>query len=167
MTDLLKTENGAVTLPPSTIGSFVEAWQTPMKILLEEQAELLEEGWTVSTTWMKRRQATIDAAIKTTDIIFHSRNPVVIIAACSDWLTGNMDRLMVDMNDACDQSLRLAQIGRKSAMAFFSQKGDNHVSGGSARATAMKTEAFLNFQPQDIPFVLTGHHATSEHATIS
>jgi hypothetical protein len=137
MTDL-QTENSAVTLPAFIMGSFVEAWQTPIKILLEEQAEFLEEGWTITTTWMKRRQATMDAAMKAADTIFHSRNPVVITTACSDWLAGNVDRLMANLSDACDENLRLAQIGQKSAMAFFSQQSDNLVSGGSAGATAME-----------------------------
>ncbi|NLS20429.1 hypothetical protein HGP16_28275 [Rhizobium sp. P40RR-XXII] len=138
MTDLLKTENSAVPLPASIIGSVVEAWQMPTKILSEEHAELLEEGWTITTTWMKRRQATIDAAMKAADVILHSRNPVVITTAYSDWLTGSVDRLMANLNDACDHSVRLAQIGQESAMAFFSLQGDNRASGSEACATIIE-----------------------------
>lgn len=132
MTDPLKTENCAVTLPASIARNCVETWQRPMKVLLEEQAELLEEGSAITARWMTRRQTAMEAAVKAVDTAFNSRNPVVITAAYSDWVTGIIDRLTDDLNDARGQSVRLAQICEKSVLAFFPRQTDNLISCGSA-----------------------------------
>src|SRR5271166_5256589 len=41
-----------------------------------------------------------------------------------EWLTNSMNRIFADMNDAREEALRLAEIGRKSVAALFRPTAD-------------------------------------------
>ena len=66
--------------------------------------------------------------------------------AYAEWLTNSMNRIFADVNDARDEALRLAEIGRKSVAALFRPTADaaastkNTVSSAAAGTEAGQTE---------------------------
>jgi hypothetical protein len=129
MSDQSKTEGSFRITLPFSAPNFAEAWQMPMKVLLEEQAELLDEGRKMTAAWMRRRQEAMETGMQAFGAIAGCRDPSAMAAICSEWFKGSMDRLMADMNDVRDEGVRLAEIGQRSAMALFRQ-------GAEAAATA-------------------------------
>jgi Phasin protein len=125
MSEQSKTEQSFLTTSLLSAPILAEAWQMPMKVLLEEQAALLDEGRKTSAAWMKRRQEATEAGLQAFGALAGCRDPGAAAAICSEWLKGSMDRLMADMNDARDEAARLAEIGQRSAMALFRQGVDS------------------------------------------
>jgi Phasin protein len=124
MSEQPKTEQSYPMTSPFGAPIFAEAWQMPMKVLLEEQAELLDESRKMSAAWMKRRQEATEAGLQAFGALAGCRDPGTVAAICSEWFKGSMDRLMADMNDARAEGARLAEIGQRSALALFRQGVD-------------------------------------------
>ena len=62
--------------------------------------------------------------------------------AYPEWLTNSMNRIFADVNDARDEALRLAEIGRKSVAALFRPTADAAVSTkNTVSSAAAGTEA--------------------------
>lgn len=112
---------------PFCTPNFAEAWQAPMKVLLAEQAELLDESRKMAAAWMKRRQEAMETGMQAFGAIAACRDPGTMAAICSEWFKGSMERLTTDMNDARDEGVRLAEIGQRSVMVLFRQGADGAV----------------------------------------
>jgi hypothetical protein len=90
-----------------------------MEPWFDDQAELLDETWKMWGAWMNRRQEAIDAAFRMFDTATHCEDATSVIGVYSEWLAGNMKRIIADLDDARDEALRLAAIGQKAAAVFW------------------------------------------------
>jgi hypothetical protein len=124
MSEQSKTEGGFRMSLPFSTPNFAEAWQAPMKALLAEQAELLDEGRKMTAAWMKRRQEAMETGMQAFGAIASCKDPGTMAAICSEWFKGSMERLTADMNDARNEGARLAEIGQRSMMALFARGAD-------------------------------------------
>lgn len=132
MSDQSKAENNFRIALPFIPPNFVKAWQGPMKALLEEQAELLDESRKMTATWLKRREEAMAAGMQACSAIAACRDPGMMTAILSEWLTDSVNRVMADMNEARDEGVRLAEIGQKLLAALFAQSA--HVAATEQRA---------------------------------
>lgn len=122
MSDQTETGKGAGTARPFVSPDVTGSLQVQMQALLQEQAEFLDETQRAMAAWTKRRQEAMEANFRTfLQSMGGCKDPAAITAAYGEWLTGSMNRIFADMNDARDEALRLAGLGQKSMTVLFRQ----------------------------------------------
>jgi len=131
MSDQSKTEDSFRTAFPLGAANFAQAWQVPMKAILDDEAELFDESRKLTAAWMKRRQEAMETGMQALRAMMGCRDPATMTAICSEWLKGSMERLMTDIDDARNGSARLAEIGQRSMMAVLRHRADAGAAEGS------------------------------------
>lgn len=135
MSDQSKVERSLAPALPFMSPNVVETLQAQTRVLLDEQADLLDETQKVTATWLKRRQEAMEAGTRTFEATCGCKDPGTMAAIYSEWLTDNMNRVLADVNDAREEGLRLAEIGQRSVGALFRQ-GAQIVSSTSKAVSA-------------------------------
>jgi hypothetical protein len=85
--------------------------------------------------WTKRRQEAMEASSRTFHAICGCKDAGAMTIAYAEWLTNSMNRIFADVNDARDEALRLAEIGRKSVAALLRPIADAAASTTAAAGT--------------------------------
>jgi len=146
VSDQSKVEKSFGTAWPFVLPNVAETFQFQMRAWLQDQAELLDETQKIMAAWTKRRQDAVEASSRTFQAICGCKDAGAVITAYAEWLTSSMNRIFADMNDARDEALRLAEIGRKSVAAVFRSTVDalastkNTVSSAAAGTEAGRTK---------------------------
>ena len=119
MSDQSNVEKGFGTAWPFVLPNVAETFQFQMRAWLQEQAELLDETQKIMAAWTKRRQEAVEASSRTFQAICGCKDAGAMTTAYAEWLTNSMNWIFGDVNDARDEALRLAEIGRKSVAVVF------------------------------------------------
>lgn len=106
---------------PFALPNVPDALQLQMDTCVKEQTALFEGTQKTLARWMKRRQEAMEATSRTFQAMLGGRDAGALSAAYNDWLTGSIDRLVADLNDARDETLRLAEFGQRSWAALMQQ----------------------------------------------
>jgi hypothetical protein len=142
MSDQSNVEKGIGTAWPFVLPNVAETFQLEMRALLQEQAELLDQTQKIMAAWTKRRQEAIEANSRTFQAICGCKDAGAMTTAYREWLANSMNRTFADLNDARDEALRLAEIGRKSVAALFRPIADAAaLTKNTVSSTAPGTEA--------------------------
>jgi hypothetical protein len=142
--DQSKVEKGFGTAWPFVLPNVAETFQFQMRAWLQDQAELLDGTQKIMAAWTKRRQEAVEASSRTFQAICGCKDADAMTIAYAEWLANSMNRIFTDVNGARDEALRLAEIGRKSAVfrptvgALASTK--NTVSSAAAGTEAGRTK---------------------------
>jgi len=146
VSDHSKVEKGFGTAWPFVLPNVAETFQFQMRAWLEDQAELLDGTQKIMAAWTKRRLEAVEASSRTFQAIYGCKDAGAMSAAYAEWLTNSMNRIFADVNDARDEALRLAEIGRKSVAAVFRPTVDalastkNTMSSAAAGTEAGRTK---------------------------
>jgi hypothetical protein len=137
MSDQSKAAN-KFAFPAWTFPNFGEAMQIQIKTLLEQQSEVFDQGQKTIAAWTHRRQEAIESGFRTFQAICGCKDAAALTGVCGEWLNENMKRIFADISDAREQTLRLAEIGQKSATALFRQGSDLAASTSPSSAVAVR-----------------------------
>jgi len=147
VSDQSNVEKGLGTAWPFVFPNVAETFQFQMRAWLQEQAELLDETQKIMAAWTKRCQKAMEASSRTFQAICGCKDAGAMTTAYAEWLANSMNRIFADVNDARDEALRLAEIGRKSVAALFRPTADaaastkNTVLSAAAGTEAGRTKA--------------------------
>ncbi|HZB92789.1 MAG TPA: phasin family protein [Stellaceae bacterium] len=133
---------------PFALPSLADAMQRQMDTWVKEQSALLDETQKTLARWTKRRQEAMEATSRTFQAILGCKDAGGLPAVYNDWLTGSIDRLVADMHDARDETLRLAEFGQKSMAALMQQceAAASPIAPPSAATEAPRAKAELRGQ---------------------
>jgi hypothetical protein len=118
MTQQTKSDTDNVPTWPFAFPNMPDLWRVQSPPWFEGQAEQLEEIRGMVAAWAKRRQDGVAAYVKLIQDLGSCRDFGAVTTAYGEWWDGAMKRVTADLNDARDETLRLAEIGQKSATAF-------------------------------------------------
>jgi hypothetical protein len=152
MVDQSKVEKALETVWPLVSPNGVNGMQGQMQVLLDGQAELLQETQKIATAWTKRHQEAMEAGLQTFQTMCSSKDPGAITAAYTAFLSNSMKAFLADINDSREEALRLAQIGQKSVAALFQHSAAAQAqlrdTPSSSRQEAKPSEPRTAWQPQ-------------------
>jgi hypothetical protein len=148
MSDQAKTGRSFGTAWPFMLPAMPEAAGPQTETWFKEQAVWLNEMQKAWAIWLLHRQEAMEATSRTFQTMLGCRDVGSMAAAYGDWVTGSMNRLMAEMNDAREEALRLAECGQRSVAALMQQGTQGtgtvsaaHMETGSRRARgAVRTE---------------------------
>jgi hypothetical protein len=162
MSDQSNVGKGFGTAWPFVLPNMTATFQFQVRALLQEQAELLDETQKIMAAWTKRRQEAIEASFRTFQAISGCKDAGAMADAYREWLTNSMNRILVDVNDARDEALRLAGIGQRSVAALFRSTAD---AAASTKNTVSSTAAGMEARrTKGAPPTNAGHEARERTA---
>jgi hypothetical protein len=106
------------------------AWQSftplPDSVRHEEELQgamrgdmaLFGEAEKKATAWMDRRRAAFESGLQALGEMAACKDPVSAVAICGLWLSGSMERIAADLQDAQDFAVKAAAAGQQTAQAF-------------------------------------------------
>jgi hypothetical protein len=121
MSDQSQVKSHRETSWPLIVQNMPPAVQVHMDAWFHEQAGLFDEMQKMMGAWMKRRQEAMEAAFRTFQRASNCKDAGALAACYGEWLTGNVNRIIADLDDARDEALRMGEIGQKSAAALWQQ----------------------------------------------
>jgi hypothetical protein len=124
MTDQSKVEKSVGMAWPFASPQAAESMQVQIQALLKEQADLLDESRKSMTAWMRRRQEMMEAGFRTFQAMCACKDPAAFTAVYGEWLTSNINGILDEMNNACNEALRMAEFVQNSATPLFRQNAD-------------------------------------------
>jgi leucyl aminopeptidase (aminopeptidase T) len=83
------------------------------------QAMLANQAQKMFSAWSNCRQEDWEAAFAAFRKVLSSKDHGDVASAYTEWLTGNMDRLKVELANAQGEALRLTAIGGRTSGSFF------------------------------------------------
>ena len=104
------------------------------------QVELFEGTNALFTAWMKRRQEAVETGLAALQTISASPDPALAARVCADWWSGSLNRILADMTDARDHSVRLVELGQKTVQTALHAQAET-VAGEVAKAAATTESA--------------------------
>jgi hypothetical protein len=90
---------------------------------LPGQIALVEESHILMSAWMKRRQEALQTGLQAFQEMAASPDPATMTKACIEWVNGSVNRVLSDVSDTHDRSLRIIELNRKTWQAMFSAEG--------------------------------------------
>jgi hypothetical protein len=140
MSDQAKVDRGSGTSRPFVLPNMTDATRLQMETWFKEQAALLDETQKALAAWLARRQEAMEATSRTFQAMLGCKDVGAMAAAYGEWLTGSMNRIVADMNDARDEALRLADFGQNSMAALMQQSAEAASMRTTTPPTAAETE---------------------------
>jgi hypothetical protein len=121
---------------PKTDFSTVFKFATPPT---QQQAELFEGMNALMSAWMKRRHEALETGLQALQKMSATQDPATAARICADWMGGSFNRLLADMSDAREHSLRLMELGQKSYQTLLSNQAAAVADATAKTAAATET----------------------------
>ncbi len=113
-------------------------WTT---FVLPQQAAMVEEMNTLMSCWMKRRQEALETGLQTFQKMAASRDPTEAAKACADWMGGSLNRILADVTDARERSVRMVELSQKTVQALSGQAAATMAAVGEQARETVQTAA--------------------------
>jgi hypothetical protein len=81
---------------------------------LAQQAALLEGMNALASAWMKRRQEALETGLEAVQKMAACQDPIVAARTCAEWMGGSVNRILDDLSDAREHTLRTMDAGQKA-----------------------------------------------------
>jgi hypothetical protein len=105
------------------------------------QVELFEGTNALITAWVKRRQEAVESGLAALQKMSAAQDPALAARICADWMGGSLNRILADVADARDHSVRLVELGQKTMQTALHAQAET-VANEVAKAAAT-TESTL------------------------
>ena len=99
------------------------------------QVELFEGTNALITAWMKRRQEAVETGLAALQKMSAAQDPALAARICADWMGGSLNRMLADLSDARDHSVRMVEFGQKTVQTALQAQAET-VAGEAAKAAA-------------------------------
>jgi hypothetical protein len=109
--------------------------------VLPQQAALVEEMNALMSVWMKRRQEALETGMQAFQKMAATRDPAEATRICTDWMGASMNRLLADMTDARDCSVRMVEHSQKAVQALSGQAAATMAAVGDQARETVRTAA--------------------------
>jgi hypothetical protein len=119
MTNVQKDDSGPIiawqsfTLLPDTVRH-----EEDLQGAMRGEMALFGEVEKKASAWMERRRAAFESGLKALGEMATCKDPVSAVAICGLWLSGSMERIAADLQDAQDFAVKAAAAGQQTAQAF-------------------------------------------------
>jgi hypothetical protein len=100
-------------VPKPDIAAAVNTW-------MPHQSELIEQMNGLVSCWMKRRQEALETGLQAFQKMAACQDPASAAKVCADWMGGSMNRILADVSDARDRSVKMMELGQKAYQAMLS-----------------------------------------------
>lgn len=100
-------------VPKPDVAAAFNAW-------MPQQSELLEQMNGLMSCWMKRRQEALETGLQAFQKMATCQDPASAAKVCADWMGGSMNRLLADVSDAREHSVKMMELGQKAYQAMLS-----------------------------------------------
>jgi hypothetical protein len=102
------------------------------------QVELFEGTNALITAWMKRRQEAVETGLAALQKISAAQDPALAARIYADWMGGSLNRMLADLTDARDHSVRMVEYGQKTVQTVM-----HETVAGEVAKVAATTESTL------------------------
>jgi hypothetical protein len=109
--------------------------------VLPQQAAMVEEMNTLMSCWMKRRQEALESGLQAFQKMAASRDPTEAAKACADWMGGSLNRILADVTDARERSVRMVELSQKAVQALSGQAAATMAAVGEQARETVQTAA--------------------------
>ncbi|MBI3198589.1 MAG: hypothetical protein HYZ40_14000 [Rhodospirillales bacterium] len=89
------------------------------KMALQQQHDLLQDAQQHMAAWARRRQVALETGIDALTRMSACKTPVEMTTICGEWMSGSINRILADMEDAQAHTARMAQYFQKASSAYF------------------------------------------------
>jgi len=94
------------------------------KTWMPQQSELFEEMNGLMAIWMKRRQEALETGLQAFQKMAACQDPASAAKVCADWMGGSMNRVLADISDAREHSVKMMELGQKAYQAMLSAQAE-------------------------------------------